>query len=235
MVELNNGLRLARTAVYGVSTLFSLVVIITAAIVTHYTTTRSYYGFYYTYAALGIATAILTMFTLPVMWFLSEKRKGSIAAMVVVDISWGWFLWIMWLSTAASSAGWLGSCSWYGYGGSDWETACHSTKALSAFAFLTWLALMFFNFTLFAFTIRQHMRGNTGIWRAQITEADFTAVGNNTVFAPGAEMKGQPGFAPQYPPQGTPTTGYSPQQYPQQPQGYAPAPGTPQTNPYPQV
>ncbi|KAF9040730.1 hypothetical protein BJ165DRAFT_1350519, partial [Panaeolus papilionaceus] len=195
-------------------------------------------GFYYTYAALGIATAILTMFTLPVMWFLSEKRKGSVIGMSVVDISWVWFLWIMWLSTAGSSAGWLGSCGWYGSDGS-FETACRSSQALSAFAFLNWLILMFYNFTLFAFAIRQHMRGNTGIWKTQIAEADWTAAGNNTVYT-GQEFKGQaqPGFAPQYPPStGVSPGGYAPQgQYPQQ--GYAPAPGTPQTtgtSPYPQV
>jgi hypothetical protein len=235
MVELNNGMRLARTVVYGVVSVFSLVVIITAAIVTNYTTSARRFGYYYSYAALGIATAILTLFTLPIMWFLSEKRKGSVVSMSVVDISWGWFLWIMWLSTASTSTGWWTDCSFFGE--SQFETACRSSQALTAFSFLNWLFLMFYNFTLFAFTIRQHMRGNTGVWRQPISEVDFTATGNNN-FAPGQELKMQSGFAPQYPQAGGVPTGYAPpqQQYPQQ--QYVPAPGTPQTtttSPYPQV
>ena len=57
----------------GVTSLFALIVVIMAALITDFTGTY-YYGAYFTYAALAMATAILTLLTLPVMYafFLLE-------------------------------------------------------------------------------------------------------------------------------------------------------------------
>jgi hypothetical protein len=41
-----------------------------------------------------------------------------------------------------------------------------------------------YNATLLFFALRQHMRGNTGIWMGYVTETDFTAVGPNSSGVP---------------------------------------------------
>ena len=50
-------------------------------------------------------------------------------------------------------------------------------------------------------TIRQHLRGNTGIWTKDVTEADFTAVGGNN---PQIVYDNKAAYPNQYPPAGTP-------------------------------
>lgn len=60
----------------GAVTLFALLALAMAAAITNFT--NSYFrGAYFIYCALGIATAILTIFTLPVMYVfcLSEPRN----------------------------------------------------------------------------------------------------------------------------------------------------------------
>ncbi|KAJ3496998.1 hypothetical protein NLJ89_g10408 [Agrocybe chaxingu] len=144
--DLNRIFGLVRTGVFGVVSLFALIAIILAAIVTNWTNTYYLLG-YFPSAALGIATGILTILTLPVMWFLSVKRKGAVTSMIVVEIAWTWFLWIMWVAVGGSTAGtfWIGSCEGLSVlrGAGSAETACRSTQGLTAFGFLNWIARTF--------------------------------------------------------------------------------------------
>ena len=65
MVEINKLLPLARTIVFGGVSLLSLVVFALSAHIISLTS-RTYGGYYY-FTALGLATAILTLLTLPAM------------------------------------------------------------------------------------------------------------------------------------------------------------------------
>jgi magnesium-transporting ATPase (P-type) len=128
--DLNATLRLARTVVFSVASLFAFIVLALSASITNYTSSF-YYGGYFTFAALGIATAVLTLLTLPPMLLLSLKRQGAVTSMIAVEVGWTWFLWILWLAVGGNSAGfsWLG-CS---FASGKAESICQQTQAVTAF------------------------------------------------------------------------------------------------------
>lgn len=177
--DLNATFRFARLVVFGVASLFAFLVLALGASITNFTTSRTHGG-YFSFAALGIADGILTIFTLPAMIWVSIHRKTAITSMVAVEVAWIWFLWIMWLALAGQSAstGWLGDCSWFG--DSQFETMCRQTQALTAFAFLTWLILLAYGAGLIFLVVRQHTRGNATVWNGFILETDFAAGGVNS-------------------------------------------------------
>lgn len=193
--------RLVRVVVFRVAISFSVVVIVLAGLITNFSDT--FLGGFFNFAALGIATALLTLLTLPIMLILPRIRKGFFTSKIAVEIGWTWFLWIMWVAVGGSSASisFVGSCSDYFLFGSGAVAACSEIKALSAFGFITWIVLMFYNITLITLTLRQHFRGNTSVWKSDVTDTDFTATGVNNaqvVFEP----KVSPTYATQYPPDG---------------------------------
>jgi len=65
----------------------SFTVLILAAVVINFTS-NDYYGRYYTFGALGIATSSLTLLTLPVMLLYSANRKGAFTSMISVEVAW---------------------------------------------------------------------------------------------------------------------------------------------------
>ncbi|KAF8816511.1 hypothetical protein BYT27DRAFT_7182087 [Phlegmacium glaucopus] len=238
MADFNHIMKLLRMGVFGVASLFAFIVIVLGGLVTSFTNSYST-GYYFTFAALGIATGLLTLLTLPAMLALSLLRKGVVTSMVVVDIAWTWFLWIMWLAVGGSSSGiFLIGCGQYSGGISGVQAACSESTGITALGFLTWIMLLFYNVTLISLAFRQHMRGNTGVWTKDITEVDFMAESANTTQVV-YDNKVNPTFAPQYPPQmGSP--GSIPQQptpgsYTQPQAAYGQqAYGQPQTSPYAQ-
>ena len=84
---------------------------------------------------------------------------------------------------------------------------------------------------LFSLSLRQHLRGNTGIWTKDVTETDFAAVGANSNPQMAFDNKV---YSNQYPPAGTPVA-------PQHTAGSYVSSPYPQphdqtgTSPYPQV
>jgi hypothetical protein len=62
------GLHLTRVVLLAVALLFSPIVLGLAA---HMTSLTTLFDFYFYFAALGIATAVLTMLTLPIMYINS--------------------------------------------------------------------------------------------------------------------------------------------------------------------
>ena len=100
MVEINNMFRLVRMVVFGtwlqvliescgaqrspfffsvgMTSFFALIVIILGGLITHFTDT--FLDGFFNYAALGIATGLLTLLTLPTMFvyrIISEKDNNS--------------------------------------------------------------------------------------------------------------------------------------------------------------
>ncbi|KAF9475878.1 hypothetical protein BDN70DRAFT_897809 [Pholiota conissans] len=188
--DINATFLVARMMVFEVASMFAFLVLALGVAIANYTSSY-WYGGYFPFAALGITTGILTLFTLPPMLFISMKRQDAITSMNGVELAWTWFLWILWLSLAASSTGtfWFSDCStwWIGKG----ETMCHESQTLTAFSFFTWILLLTYNLTLLFFTIHQHMRGNTSVWTGHITMTDFTASGPNSTGIPPKTIEGE--------------------------------------------
>ena len=125
MVELNNAFKLLRMVVFGTwlligpcvcgthlssvatTSFFALIVIILGALVTNFS--DKFLDGFFNYAALGIATGLLTLLTLPTMFVyrtisffffffwcctnllrlaLSMVRKGAVTSMIAVEIAW---------------------------------------------------------------------------------------------------------------------------------------------------
>jgi len=208
MVELNNTFRLARTAVFATTSLFALIVIILSGLVTNFS--DGLLGGFFSFAALGIATGVITLLTLPVMLALSMVRKGVFTSMIALEIGWTWFLWIMWIAVGGNSATGLlffGSCSRFAGVEPGVQAACNEASAIAAFGFLSWIMLLSYCAFLSTVTFRQHLRGNTGIWTKDVTETDFTAAGPNYNNNPQIVYGNKDVYANQYPPTGTPQAG----------------------------
>jgi len=185
MADLNRIFNTIRFVVFGVASLFSLIAIILGGVFTTDTLSTSF-------AALAIATGLLTILTLPVMLTLSVIRKGAFTSMIAVEIGWTSFLWVMWLAVGASSA----SVVLFDIYGIFFTSPVQS--AITAFGFLTWILLTFYTILLTTLTFRQQFRGNV-VWTGEVTETDFTAPGGNSQVV--YESKATP--TSQYPPTGT--------------------------------
>lgn len=210
MVDLNKLLPTARLVVFSIVCVLSL---IDFAIACHLISgTTTYYGYYYTFAALGLATAILSLLTLPVMYWLSVSRKGAFTSYVVTEVAWCWFLWIMWIATAGSST-WVNLFS---------GSVASEAQAFEAFAFINWFALLFYTTTLFVVAIISHSKGHSAVWTSAVKDFDFnSAVSQSAIPAVGPQATGQTAMSQQqyYPPQQpmqqqqplAPQAGYAPQ------------------------
>ncbi|KAI0269309.1 hypothetical protein BC834DRAFT_622748 [Gloeopeniophorella convolvens] len=106
-------------------------------------------AFYYKFAALALATSLLTLFTTIPMFVIDSLRQGSFLSWIATELGWLTVLWILWLSSA-SYAAWTdgqidgffseeSSCNFGVFGDDDISSGCHEIKAIMAFAFLTWI------------------------------------------------------------------------------------------------
>ncbi|PSR71773.1 hypothetical protein PHLCEN_2v12353, partial [Hermanssonia centrifuga] len=195
-----------------VVSLFSLIVLALSANWISVTTTKLH--LYYNYAALGVATSVLT-FTLPVMLIIDLLRRGAFTSMILVELCWLGFLWVMWLATGALAAdnlgGFVDGCS-SSFFANWWNTGCSETQAITAFSFLNWIALTGYLALLLTMSILAANRGGP-VWMTSVKEANFAPVNVNMSGAMGTpEHKGQLGTPMQQP---------SLQSYPPQQPGYS--------------
>ncbi|KAJ2912431.1 hypothetical protein MD484_g7980, partial [Candolleomyces efflorescens] len=150
MGNLNHQLPLARTVVFGIVGLFTIINFGLSIHIVHVASR----GVVPDWAGLGLATSILTLVALPILFIVPIKRHGALPAFVAVELAVLWLLWILWLATGATIAGLpgLNFCN----GG-----LCSEARALEAFSFLNWLLLMFYSFTLLTLSVIAHQRGRT--------------------------------------------------------------------------
>ena len=73
---------------------------------------------------------------------ISIGRKGAVTSMIVVELAWSWFLWIMWVASAGNVAStvWIGSCD---RAKGIVATICAETKTIEALGFINWFLSMF--------------------------------------------------------------------------------------------
>ncbi|KAF8212684.1 hypothetical protein K438DRAFT_1957302 [Mycena galopus ATCC 62051] len=136
---------LIRLVVLFTVVVFSLIALGMAAAVT--LTTQKFLDVDFSFADLGIATAVLTMITVLPMIALEILRPGGPTSMIIAEIPWLAFLSILWLSTGAEAtefnAGFWFACGRRGeftldnfLGG---DNICSEVSALQAFGFLNWI------------------------------------------------------------------------------------------------
>ncbi|KAJ7265832.1 hypothetical protein B0H12DRAFT_1099718, partial [Mycena haematopus] len=140
-------------------------------------TTEKFLGGYFEFAALAIATASLTLITLPVMIALEIMNSGAaFTSMVIVEISWLSIIWVLWLATAADGAQaaqntFISNCG--DYFDNTVKAACQETSAIQAFSFLNWIILMPYTILILILSIIAHSRQHTGVWKSSVAEAPF--------------------------------------------------------------
>ncbi|KAJ7499323.1 hypothetical protein FB451DRAFT_954409, partial [Mycena latifolia] len=153
---------------------FAVIVLGLSAALT--STTEEFLAGYFEFAALAIATAALTLITLPIMIALEFLRPSTaFTSMIVVELSWLSILWVLWLATAADSAqaGQLTFISGCGYINNSIEGACRETAAIQAFSFLNWIILMTYTTLILVLTIIASARKHTGVWKSSVADAPF--------------------------------------------------------------
>jgi len=195
-----------RAGVFVTATVFALLELALGAAITNLTTTK-FGGGYFSFAALGIATAILTFCTLPVMLFLSMRRSGAIPSMVASEFGWTWLLWIMWIAVGGSAANIFGNTNCNLNFIVPVETLCREVQAFEAFGFLTWIILFAYNIILTYIIVTESTRGNAGIWTTYIMQVDFAGSAQNAPQPSTGVVENKAdstNFAPQYPPTQSP-------------------------------
>ncbi|KAI0301863.1 hypothetical protein B0F90DRAFT_256675 [Multifurca ochricompacta] len=131
-------------------------------------------NYYFKFAALALATSLLTLFTVTPMFVIDTLRKGAIFSYVIVEIVWLTVIWILWLSSG-SYAAWTdgqlinvipeeSSCNYGVLGDGRIVTGCQEIKAIMAFSFLSWILLMAYTGILLVLGIRAQEQGNH-IWK----------------------------------------------------------------------
>ncbi|KAH9843966.1 uncharacterized protein C8Q71DRAFT_730718 [Rhodofomes roseus] len=137
---------------------------------------EEYFNSYADYTALGVATGVLTLVTVPVMIAL-DFFLSTFTSWIAVELSWLSLLWILFLATAADAASDLNRvnnrCNFY-Y--TQQNTMCHETQGMAAFAFLAWIPLMAYTITLLVIAILNSSQ-SANIWTSSIKD---TFVGPKT-------------------------------------------------------
>ncbi|KAJ7214874.1 hypothetical protein GGX14DRAFT_392137 [Mycena pura] len=134
------------------------------------------------YAALAIATGVLTLVTLPTMIALEIIRPGGPTSMIIVEIIWLSILSVLWLATGADTVQQLQTIddeTDLGAGGictnavrlvddtlnSEVKTACAETKAIAGFAFLDSFLLLIYVITILIVALT---RKRKGVWTSSV-------------------------------------------------------------------
>jgi len=174
-----------RLAIFIATSIFAIIVLGLAADLT--SLTEEGLGGFFTFAAMGIAVAALTLLTLPVMIGIDFVRRGAFTSMVLVELVWTFILWVLWLAAAALAAQEqqliFGASSTCDFANTDLATGCNEISAIEAFGFLAWLTLMGYNITLFIFAIIGANRGHRS-WFSTVGDGVSSPRDSNTNTAP---------------------------------------------------
>ncbi|KAI6153971.1 hypothetical protein BKA82DRAFT_4095928 [Pisolithus tinctorius] len=224
---------IARIIVLALLVAFSLIVVgLSGHLIS---LTEEYYAFYFVFCALGIATAALTIFTVPVMLIVDVVRRGAFTSMIIVELVWLSVLWVLWVATAAEavSAGntyFPSGCVYDKY--PTVNEACREIQAVEAFSFLAFLVLLGYTIILLVFTCIAASRGNS-LWLKSVKDSTFLAPSPTAPPPPQpmGQYQGTPAAQYQVPVQQPQYTGASGQhQY-----THSPASSHPQQPYYPQT
>ncbi|KAG1756996.1 hypothetical protein EDB19DRAFT_1654986 [Suillus lakei] len=134
--------------------------------------------FYYNFSVLGVATAVLTILTVPIMLTVEFVRRGAFTSMIVFELSWLFILAILWVATAGeaiyvSNIFFPRGCIYADVDPIE-NAYCMELQAVEAFAFLNFFIFLGYTCTLLIFSIIGASRGNS-VWTYSVKEATFFA------------------------------------------------------------
>ncbi|KAG2155649.1 hypothetical protein DEU56DRAFT_751152 [Suillus clintonianus] len=187
--------------------------------------------FYFIFSALGVATAALTLLTVPVMLIIDFVRRGAFTSMIVFELSWLFVLAILWVATAGEA---IYTYNFYYPEGCVYDDPtinayCMELQTVEAFAFLNFFIFLGYTCTLLVCSIIATTRGNS-VWTYSVKESTFFAQKSWPAQqqAPPAQFTGAPAQFT-----GAPATGYTgtPVSQPQQLGTYSTHSGTPAHSP----
>ncbi|KAI0651755.1 hypothetical protein C8Q79DRAFT_56295 [Trametes meyenii] len=126
------------------------------------------------WSGLAVATAVLSLITMPTMIVIDILRTGAFTSLIVVELAWLGFLGVLFLATGAAAAQ---NAAVYWVDCSVWTPAlarniCGETSAGAAFGFLGWLPLWAYAVTLLTLLILHANRGHY-VWKTSVKEANF--------------------------------------------------------------
>jgi len=185
-------LYVVRVVVLTLSIVFSVIVLGLAA----YLQSRTSVAL--DFLGLAIASAVITIVTLPVLLIVDFIRDGAFTSMVVVELSWLFVLWVLWLATGADVAqqtsNFFSSCDSIF---PIFNQVCHEVQATEAFSFLIWILLMVYSIAILVISIIASTRGNSP-WTSSVKRGNFLvpATGAQSVTASQSPIMHQH----QYPP-----------------------------------
>ncbi|TFK94308.1 hypothetical protein K466DRAFT_536182 [Polyporus arcularius HHB13444] len=133
----------------------------------------------FAWAGLAVATALLSLVTLPAMLVIDFIRTGAFTSMIVVELAWLGFLGVLFLATGGAAASnatgfWVQCSAWFPAAA---VSVCNETSAAAAFGFLGWVAVWAYTGTVLVMLIIQAQRGNY-IWQRSVKEINVQG-GNN--------------------------------------------------------
>jgi len=234
-------LHIVRIVVLSLSITFAIIVLGLSAHLT--SQSEEFFNVTFTFAALAIASAVITVVTLPVLLIVDLLRNGAFTSMVVVELPWLFIVWVLWLAAGADTANansllFDSSCSFVR---EVFLPTCHEVQAIEGFSFLNWIMLMAYSIVVFVMAIIGSTRGHK-TWTTSVKNANFLGPAEGGVPAAGPEpgytynVSPQPPMQQQhqYPPPGTPSQYSSPPPTSVPSHGY-PSPPPPGHSPYPSV
>jgi len=164
----------------------------------------------FTFASLGIASAVISIVTLPVLLLVDVLRTGAFTSMIVVELPWLLINWVLWLATGALAAqfdqGLNNNCDLVL---DTFLTSCHEIQGIEAFGFLNWLLLMVYSIVVLVMAIIGSSNGHT-TWTSSVKHANFLGPREGGVGQPVAAP--QPLMQQQQYPLNVPAQGYPPAQ-----------------------
>ncbi|KAL6308134.1 hypothetical protein BKA93DRAFT_726206, partial [Sparassis latifolia] len=152
--------------------------------------TVTYLHGYYVFTALGVATASLTILTLPVMFIVDIAVSNIVfTSWILIELIWLTILWVLWLSTGAYAGSFIGPCQYVDETGiSVLVAGCHESQALEAFSFLAWIPLMVYTITLLVVSMVSANRGSS-VWTSSVSEADWASSGSSRPAVPASQYQ----------------------------------------------
>ncbi|KAL0064743.1 hypothetical protein AAF712_008289 [Marasmius tenuissimus] len=187
-----------RLVTFGTTLVFATVLLGLNAHLTYWT--EKYIGGYFRFAALSIASACLTLITLPIMIAVDMTRNAAVSSMIAFELVWLGILWTLWLASAARAADtnrlvFPDGCD---SDNSFEDTLCREFAAVVAFNFLTWFAFFAYTAVVLAASIIVKSRGTAKVWTASVADISKN-LGGEKSDGPEKPPLEPPVFIPQQP------------------------------------
>ncbi|KAJ7466470.1 hypothetical protein FB451DRAFT_1260927 [Mycena latifolia] len=133
------------------------------------------------YSELAIATSVITVATVPIMIALEIILPGGVTSMIVFELGWLSFLWVLWLATGADAAQAtmvlrvLIGC------GSEAEAEGESDYIEFDDGVIVPTDVLGYTATLLVMSLTATNRKHAGVWQSSVADAPFDAAPSSPI------------------------------------------------------